>query len=248
MGWFGKVALGSLGLFFGGPLGAILGATLGHHLIDKGSDYPNQTAKLKPAEQTQAAYFISVFSILGKLAKIDGIVSKDEIAVVENFIRSMNISFEKQEFAKRIFNEAKNSRYSIDDFAMQFYQINRQQPSILLSFIDVLFQVAAADGTFHVAEETALKRIKDIFQISDSQFNHIKAIYFRDIDKFYRCLNCTSKSSNEEIKKNYKKLVKDFHPDRIISKGLPEEFIAFASKRFREIQEAYENIKKERGF
>ena len=61
-------------------------------------------------------------------------------------------------------------------------------------------------------------------------------------------LNCSPESSNEEIKSNYKKLVKDFHPDKIIAKGLPEEFIDFASNRFREIHESYEKIRQERGF
>ena len=122
------------------------------------------------------------------------------------------------------------------------------QPTLLLSFLNLLFQIAAADGTFHPAEEKALKRVQEIFRISDSQFEDIKAIYFKDINKYYRMLNSTPESSNEEIKSNYKKLVKDFHPDKIISKGLPEEFIDFASNRFREIQESYEKIRQERNF
>jgi DnaJ like chaperone protein len=107
--------------------------------------------------------------------------------------------------------------------------------------------VAAADGVLHAAEETALNSVKKIFQVSDRQFDNIKARYFKDVDKYYRILNSTPESPNEEIKKNYKALVKDFHPDTIISKGLPEEFINFATKRFQEIQEAYEKIKKDRG-
>jgi DnaJ like chaperone protein len=68
------------------------------------------------------------------------------------------------------------------------------------------------------------------------------------VDKYYKILNCTPESSNEEIKAKYKKLVKDFHPDMIISKGLPEEFVEFAESRFREIQKSYEKIRKERNF
>jgi len=70
----------------------------------------------------------------------------------------------------------------------------------------------------------------------------------QELDRYYKILNCTPESSNVEIKSNYKKLVKDFHPDKIISKGLPEEFIDFAESRFREIQESYEKIQKERNF
>jgi len=119
---------------------------------------------------------------------------------------------------------------------------------LLLSFFDLLFKIAAADGKLHPAEETALKRIQNIFRISGRQYDDIKAVYFQGLDNYYKILNCTSESSNEEIKSNYKKLVKDFHPDKIISKGLPEEFIDFAESRFREIQESYEKIQKERNF
>ena len=254
MGWFGKLTLGTLGLIFGGPLGAVAGAALGHLLIDKSGDLvnqaigPEQSLQFEPAERTQAAYFISLFSILGKLSKIDGVVSREEIAVVQNFINNLPIADSEKQFARQVFNEAKDSRYTIDDFAIQLYQAARNQPTLLLSFLDLLFKIAAADGTLHPAEETALKSVKDIFKISDAQFENIKAIYFKDIDKYYKILNVTPESSNQEIKSSYKKLVKDFHPDKIVSKGLPEEFVDFAANRFREIQESYEKIKRERGF
>ena len=254
MSWFGKLTLGSLGLIFGGPLGAVAGAALGHILIDKSSDLVNQTIRpdqrlqFRPAERTQATYFISLFSIMGKLSKVDGVVSKDEIAVVQDFINNLPIVEREKQFARQVFSEAKDSRYSIEDFAMQLYQATYTQPTLLLSFLDLLFKIAAADGTLHPAEENALKSVKDIFQISDEQFENIKAIYFKDFDKYYKILNCTPESSNQEIKASYKKLVKDFHPDTIVSKGLPEEFTDFASNRFREIKESYDKIRQERGF
>ena len=252
MGWFGKLTFGTLGLFFGGPLGAIAGAALGHHLIDKKDSFLTgpipKPSQPDYAETAQAAYFISLFSILGKLSKIDGVVTSHEIAVTERFINSLHIQYNEKQFAKQIFKEARSSKYTIEDFAVQLYQTTKQQPTVLLSFFDLLFQIAAADGTLHPAEETALKRIKDIFQISEHQFDNIKAVYFKELDRYYKTLNCTPQSSNEEIKSNYKKLVKDFHPDKIVSKGLPEEFTDFATKRFREIQQAYGEIKKERNF
>ena len=236
----------------GGPLGAIAGAALGHHLLDKPNDFAGRARRTlrepgpEYVEQTQAAHFISLFSILGKLAKIDGVVIKDEIVVVENFINNLQISEGEKQFARQVFNEAKISSYSIDDFAIQLYQTSRQQPAVLISFFNLLFQIVAADGTFHPAEEAALKRIKDIFMISDQQFENIKAVYFNEIDKYYRILGCAQESSNHEIKSSYKKLVKDFHPDTIVSESLTKEFTEFATKRFREIQEAYEKIERER--
>jgi len=247
MGWFGKVMFGSMGMFIGGPIGAIAGAALGHHLVDKRQDDPHGQPRLVYAEQTQVAYFVSMFSILGKLAKIDGVVTEDEIAVVEGFIGNLNMGDSEKRFARQVFNEAKDSRYSIDDFAAQFYRIGQAQPAVLVSFLDVLFQIASADQRFDPAEESALKRIKDIFHISDQQFNSMKGAYFKEVNRFYEVLNCTPDCSDEEIKANYKKLAKDFHPDTIVSKGLPEEFTEFATKRFQEIRSAYEEIRKERG-
>ena len=254
MGWFGKLTFGSLGLLIGGPLGAIAGAALGHVMVDKKTNFIGRAAESIPepqfvnTERTQAAFFISLFSILGKLSKIDGVVTKDEIAVVQDFIKGLPIDETEKQFARQIFNEAKTSTYQIDDFAIQLYQAVKGQPMLLVSYFDLLFRIVAADGTFHPAEETALKRVKEIFNISDNQYKDLKAVYFDDLDKYYKILNCTPESTNEEVKSSYKKLVKDFHPDTIISKGLPEEFIEFASGRFREIQESYEKIRQERNF
>jgi len=254
MGWFGKITFGTLGLFLGGPLGAIAGAALGHHLVDKRLDdagpYIESTRgpRLQQAEQTQATYFISLFSILGKLSKIDGVVTREEIAVVDGFINGLPMADREKQFARQIFNEAKESHYTIEDFANQLCQAVGAQPTLLLSFLDLLFQIAAADGKYHPAEASALKEIKNIFKVSDRQFEDIKAVYFKDTDKYYKVLNCSPSSSNDEIKSAYKKLVKEFHPDTIIAKGLPEEFIDFASNRFREIHESYEKIRQERNF
>lgn len=248
MGWFGKLTFGTVGLFLGGPLGAIAGAALGHHLVDKNDNPQVAPRAFGGVEQVQAAYFISIFSILGKLAKVDGAVNSQEIAVIEGFLSTLRIPEQEKQFARRIFNEAKDSQYSIDDFAEQLYRMNSRQPTILLSFMDLLFKMAAADGTLHGNEEAALMRIRDIFRISEQQFNNIKGCYFKDTYRYYKILNCKPENSDEEIKASYKKLVKDFHPDRVISKGLPEEFVQFATGRFQEIQEAYEKIRKERSF
>lgn len=248
MGWFGKLMFGSMGLLIGGPLGAIAGAAVGHHLVDRSDEYAQGHRRIGNAETNQAAYFVTMFAILGKLAKIDGVVTNEEIAVVDRFINSLNMNDREGQFARQVFNEAKDSHYSIEDFAMQFYQIAGAQPAVLTSFLDVLFRIAAADRVLDPAEESALKRLQNIFHISHEQFENLKATYFDDFDRYYKVLNCSPRSSTEEIKGNYKKLVKDFHPDRIVSKGLPEEFVDLATKRFREIQEAYEKIRQERNF
>jgi len=249
MSWFGKIMGGAIGLLFGGPLGAVAGATLGHFAFDKTAEAPEYgQKKLNRTEQIQAAYFISLFSVLGKFAKIDGVVTRAEIAVIDRFLQQMGITGTERDFAIGIFNDAKDSPYTIQDFAGQFYEVSRHQRALLYSFIDLLFQLALADGRVHPEEEHAIDDIRRIFAISETEFAGIQGRYIDDAEKYYKVLNCTAAFTDEEIKKQYKKLAKEFHPDTIIAKGLPEEFVAFATKRFQEIQEAYEKVKKKRGF
>ncbi len=248
MGWFGKLTLGTLGLFMGGPLGAIAGAALGHILFDREDHSVSEPLQFEQTDQAQAAYFVCLFSILSKMAKADGVVTKEEINVVDQFISTLRLPEAEKQFARNIFTEAKKSPYKIDDFAAQLYQMNHGQPTVLVSFMDLLFKLASADGKMHEAEEAALYRLKQIFRISDAQFDNIRSVHFRHNDMYYRILNCTKESPDDEIKKNYRKLVKEYHPDMIISKGMPEEFVMEATKKFQEIQTAYEKIKNERGF
>jgi DnaJ like chaperone protein len=125
--------------------------------------------------------------------------------------------------------------------------MNQVQPTVLVSFMDLLFKLASADGILHESEEAALSRLKQTFRISDAQFNNLKSVHFRQSDMYYRILNCTKENPDDEIKANYRKLVKEYHPDMIISKGMPPEFVEEATKKFQEIQEAYEKVREERG-
>lgn len=256
MAWFGKLAFGSLGMLLGGPLGAVVGAALGHRFVDKRAPGGASREGLRQPPggrgadlaTHQAAYFVCIFSIMGKLAKADGRVTREELAVVDRVINSLDMTGQEKAFARRVFNESKNSPYAVEDFARQFYGMHKSRQAVLASFIDILFQISAADGVLHPAEEQALHAIKDIFRLEDRHFESIKARYFKDVDRYYRILNCTAASTDEEIKKSYKKLARDFHPDTIVSKGLPDEFVDFATGRFQDIQEAYAKVRQERGF
>ncbi len=248
MGWFGKLTLGALGFIMGGPLGAIAGAALGHHLFDREDRTQSEALPFGEADQAQAAYFVCLFSVLSKMAKADGEVTKEEINVVDHFLSTLRLPEQEKQFARNIFNEAKKSPYTIDDFAAQLYQMNQGQPTVLVSFMDLLFRLASADGKLHEAEEAALYRLKQTFRISNAQFDNLKSVHFRQNDMYYRILNCTKESPDDVIKTNYRKLVKEYHPDMIISKGMPEEFVEAATKKFQEIQAAYEKVRSERGF
>ncbi|QEN04977.1 molecular chaperone DjlA [Thiospirochaeta perfilievii] len=244
MGWYGKIAGATIGFIIGGPLGAAGGAFIGHKLLDNDNN-------LSHHEEVQANYFVALFSMLGKMAKADGIVTSDEVRAVEYVISNrLRLNSEQRSFAIKVFNEAKDSSYSFENFANNFYKINSNQPNLLFFMLNTLFEVAKADGQLHEKEEELLKLAKSIFKISDHDYNNLKTQHFPRLEseKHYATLNCTPKDSDQTIKSSYRKLVQDFHPDKIQNKGLPEEFSQYAKVKFQEIQDAYDYIRKERNF
>ena len=145
-----------------------------------------------------------------------------------------------------IFRAAMASPGSFQDFAVQFYDRFRLQPQLLDVMIDIMLRVSIADGALSESEERMILSAKSTFNISDTQYTAIKSRYVKDVDKYYAILGLTRKDTNEVIKTRYRQLVKAYHPDMIASKGLPEEFTELAEDKFREIQEAYDIVRKER--
>jgi DnaJ like chaperone protein len=254
MSWLGKMIGGTIGFALGGPIGAVAGAAFGHAFVDKKEDayltsIPGRTGSLSSHEEAQLVFFTAAFSMLAKLCKADGQVSEKEIQVVEAFMKqALQLDATGQESAKKIFRQAVQSNESFEAFAMQFYSVFKTQPNIIALMMDVLFRVAAADGRLSDAEAATLWSAARIFNVSDAEFNRFKSKHIRPADKYYAVLKCDETASNEEIKKQYRKLVTEYHPDKIQAKGLPEEFIKFANDKFAEIQEAYDHIRKKRGF
>ena len=249
MGMLGKVVGGTIGFALGGPLGAIAGAALGH-AFDSGEQkhYIGTQPRLSTGEQAQFTFFVAAFSMLAKLAKADGRISREEIEAVENFmVHDLNLNVESRRIAMNIFHTAIQSPNNFHDFAVQFYNQFRSKYQILDLMIDILLRVSVADGVLSQSEERLILDAVRIFNFSDEKYRKLKSRYVQDSDKYYAILGCEKTDSNEHIKKQYRKLVSDYHPDKIASKGLPEEFIKFANDKFREIREAYDIIKKERG-
>ncbi len=256
MGWLGKIVGGTIGFAIGGPIGAIAGAVFGHTIDRKEDRYLSSGAnrqgfspgQLSNNEEAQLTFFIASFSMLAKMAKADGRVSEDEIRSVEDFMENdLHLDEDSKKSARNIFREAVNSKNRFEDFATQFYNVFRTQPRLIELMMDVLLRVSAADGRISPEEETLLNSAVRIFNISQSAYANFKKRYVKETSKYYALLNCDENASDQEIKRQYRKLVTEFHPDKIEAKGLPEEFVKFASDKFIKIQEAYDHIKKERG-
>lgn len=250
MGWMGKIVGGAIGFAMGGPLGAVAGAIFGH-AYDKGAEIEYQHPKrprLSESEEAQMTFFVAAFSMLAKLVRADGHISTEEIDSIEKIMaHDLKLDFQSRQVAVNIFNAALDSPQTFQDYAEQFYSQFHFKPQLLEFMLDLLFRVSTVHGKLNKSEEDLLIFAAKIFRFSEQQYLNIKSRYVRAVDQSYAVLGCSPGDSDEQIKRSYRKLVREFHPDAIAAKGLPEEFTTFAQEKFRKIQEAYENIKKERG-
>jgi DnaJ like chaperone protein len=114
--------------------------------------------------------------------------------------------------------------------------------------MDGLFEIAKADGVLHPGEAAFLERVADIFGFAPNEYRRIRASHFRDAADPYVILGVAFDASEEEIRRTYRRLVRENHPDSLIARGVPEEFIKLATDKLATINNAFDTIEKERGW
>ncbi len=267
MSWWGKALGGAFGFMLGGPLGALLGIALGHN-FDKGLSGVISDEQLGRGdrERVQAAFFTATFSVMGHIAKADGKVTRDEIRLAESVMRQMGLDGEMRETAKRLFNEGKSAHFPIDEVLEQFRQELNRRSTLLQAFLEIQIQAAYADGVMDPAEERVLLHICQRLGVPESQFRRLEQMFqagfgrssggtgsrstagkSMSLDDAYAILGVTPDSSDSEVKKAYRRLMSQHHPDKLVAKGLPEQMIRDATEKTRQIRAAYEKIKQARG-
>ncbi len=247
MSVWGKIIGGTTGFALGGPLGALLGVMAGHG-IDKAkiSNNQNQDSKISNKDSEQI-FATGVIALAAKLSKVDGKVTKNEIDTFKKIFEFPNNDID---IISKLFNSAKEDPNNYESYAYQLSECF-QEKKVLHEILNALFAIAYADETLHHREEKMIKRISEIFNITKEDYNRIKKIYDnkntsapQNLKKFYELLNVYETDSLEIIKKKYRDIIKEYHPDTIQGKGLPEEFINFANKKLVDFNEAYNEIKK----
>jgi DnaJ like chaperone protein len=252
MGFVGKILGGTIGFALGGPLGALAGAVFGHtfdqpdggpNLLDGGYGIEGGEAR------AQLTFFVGTFSMLAKLARSDGRITPQEVDAIERFMAvDLGLDPESRRAARGIFNKAVDSGESFQDYAVQFYEQFQGEPHLLEMMIDIMLKVSVSDGKLTDTEESLILSAVRMFRLSDEVYEKMRSRYQADtLEKYYSVLGASPDDSDEKIKQHYRKLVSEYHPDKISSKGLPEPFIQFANEKFREVQDAYEKIKARRG-
>ena len=246
MSFFNSALGAMIGFSIGGPIGALIGGVIGSKFGSRRSAYSSR-ATATPNQKQQAAFFAALFACLAKLAKADGQVSKKEIEKVDNFIKE-RFKFDKEQrvFAIKVFNTAKDDKVSYEEYAHQLANLLSSNKNALVVFYELLFELAMADGVLDKNEEELLKNTVSIFGIDAQLFRNLKEQFSGSSSNPYKILGVEEGASFLDIKKAYMKKRREFHPDSLVSKGLPEELITRAKEKFIEIQQAFEEIEKKK--
>jgi DnaJ like chaperone protein len=236
MSIWGKISGAAAGfLFGGGPIGALAGAFAGHVFFDRGA---------REDEEPGVVFTIAIIALSAKMAKADGIVTADEI---EAFGRMFRVPPSEEANVRRIFNFARQDTAGYEIYAGQIARIFRGRPSVLEDVLDGLFDIAMADGVLHPAELAFLERVADIFGFAPDAFRRIRASHLGpDHADPYVVLGVEYSASEEEIKHTYRLLVRENHPDSLMARGVPEEFLRLANEKLAAINVAYAKIMRER--
>ena len=257
MSWWTSVLGGALGYMIGGPLGAMLGVAFVGNLSKGKSNFRGSASDYRPGDQqrVQAAFFSSVFSVMGYIAKVDGKVSKSEILLAQQVMQHMQLSEDMQKAAKELFNQGKQQDFNLDEVLEQFRTECHRRTHLVRMFLEIQIQASYADGVFDDKEYEALKYIaqKLRFPIHElerliQQFSVASGKSSKlTIDDAYVILGADKSLTDKELKRAYRRLLAQHHPDKLVAKGLPDEMIKLANDKTQEIISAYELIKKHRG-
>lgn len=246
------------GYYFLGFFGALLGLFVGS-VIDRmralgaGALNPLQNAL------RQAVFLETVFISMGKLAKADGQVSQEEIAHVEQFMQKLGMTAEHRQQAIALFKRGADPAFDIEPTYRKFMAVCGHTRDLKQMLLVYLIVMALADGHMHPAEETLLTGIAARLGYGSDAFRHLIDMVLNQshfaggqasspaaLDDAYKALGVTKDNSDAEIKRAYRKLMSQHHPDKLMGQGVPEDMIAMATEQAKEIQLAYDLIKKNR--
>ncbi len=247
-----------LGAIFGGFIGLFIGATVGYV-----ASQAIRQSILGGLRVAQSQLIDSTFSIMGALCKADSVVTRDELDVVEQIFDMLRLGSEKRHAAKAAFNRGKQPDFGLDAAVDQFARLSHGRAPLLQLFLQLQCMAVAADGKIHPAEHATLVRIARRLGLQERDVAQLEALLRaatsgasgtgqpatkQHIDDAYVALGITADAEPAEIKLTYRRLMNEYHPDKLAARGLPESMRAVAEERSRESNAAYDLIKEERRF
>jgi DnaJ like chaperone protein len=247
------------GFYYFGFFGAIAGFFFGS-FIDRAFSYGIGGVNPMSRAQREAVFLGTVFTLMGKIAKADGRVSEQEVAHVEQMFNKLGMAAQHRQQAIALFKKGATADFDIKPAMHEFMSVCGHTASLRQMLLTYLIVMALADGNLDPAEEALLKEIagylgysQEVFQqlmamiINQSHFAGGQASTASGLDDAYKALGMTKDNSDQEIKRAYRKLMSQYHPDKLMGQGMPEDMIAMATAQAQEVQTAYDLIKKSRG-
>ena len=257
MSWWTTILGGTVGFMLGGPLGAMLGVAFAGNLSKGKSNFGGfgQAHHLGDQQRVQAAFFSSLFSVMGYIAKVDGKVSKAEILLAQQVMDHMQLADDMQKVARELFNQGKQKDFNLDEVLEQFRLESHRRTDLVRMFLEIQIQATYADGVLDDTEHDALKYIAQKLHFSLHELENLIQQFAATsghagkltIDDAYAVLGADKSLTDKELKRAYRRLLAQHHPDKLVAKGLPEEMMTIAKEKTQEIISAYELIKKQRG-
>ena len=244
MSIWGKIIGGTTGFALGGPLGAIIGMMIGGS-FDRSARKFSSSNQISQ-QQKKNVFALCIIVLSAKIAKADGQITKEEIYT---FKEKFNIQAEEMSEVSKIFNEAKKSSFGFKNIADQVGNLFSDNKVLLEQLLNNLFYIAEADGLTSSNEVEVLRSISQSFHFNETDFQRIfhSRLNNKESDP-YKILGVTREDSDNNIRKKWIELSKEHHPDYLIAKGMPKEFIKEANKELSSINLAYDKIKELRGF
>jgi DnaJ like chaperone protein len=245
-----------IGALFGGWSGALVGAAVGYF-----AGPALQRMLIGGLRVAQSQLFDAMFSIMGALCRADRVVTRDEIATVEQIFRMLNLHGEQREQAKASFTRGKQPDFDLDAAVDEFARLSRGRRPLLQLFLQLQVMAVAADGRIHPAEHAMLVRIARRLGLGEADVSQLEALLRAAtggpssagappsedrLADAYAALGVTAAASAAEVKRAYRKLISQNHPDKLAARGLPESMRAVAEERSRELNSAYDLIKSAR--
>lgn len=231
---------GGLGWVLGGPIGAIIGYSLGS--MKGQSNYSNNYFDSKSYPSTQPGDFmVSLLVLFGAVMKADRKMLKSELDFVKTFLAKEFNSKQVQDFMA-LFRDILKQDYPIRDVCKQITK-SMDHPS-RLELIHILFGLSLSDGNIHPNEEKLIHTISNYLNINKNDFSSIRAMFIKDIESDYKILEIPKSSTDEQVKKAYRKMAIKYHPDKVSHLG--EEVKNLAEEKFKMVNQAYSNIKNSR--
>ncbi len=196
--------------------------------------------KLRSPPERSVGFAIAVVALGAKMAKADGQVTRDEVTA---FREVFEIAQEDEAGAAKVFNLARQDVAGYQDYAAKIQRMFRDDRATLNDLLEGLFHIAMADGFYHPGEDQFLENVADIFGLTDLEYRAIRARFVPDAAPDpYTVLGVEPGTPLEDIRKVWRQLVRDNHPDQMIARGVPEEAVQLAQKRMVDINHAWDEI------